>query len=137
MMGRIASSKQSIPFKTGVEGTAQDSTPALVFGTGATATDIQIGMKRVTESNRGGHFRIDPAGSSNYENPPDVNRFSIAEIAWPVFRAGVGQNQGDHFGDDAASPAFPSLGSFSAFLFGSATMSSRARKTYLNLTEMD
>jgi hypothetical protein len=136
-MGRIASSKQSIPFKTRVEGTAQDSTSALVFGDGATAIDIQIGMKRVTESNRGGHFRTDPAGSSNLENPSDHNRLTIPEIACHAFRAGVGQNRIGHPGDDAASPAFPSLGPFSAFLFGSATMSSSGRTTYLNLTEID
>jgi hypothetical protein len=91
-IGSIQPARHSVPFKRGTEGTVLDSTLAFVSGARVTIAELQIGMTRVTESNRAGKFSIDPAGTFNYETRPGRNRLWTLQSNCLSIRAGERQS---------------------------------------------
>lgn len=53
-------------YSSGIEGTAHDTSGAVVPGARVTVTDTRLGITKATTSNQEGYFRIDSIGASNY-----------------------------------------------------------------------
>jgi hypothetical protein len=53
-------------FLSGIEGTALDSSGAVVAGANVTITDTRLGVTRSTTTNQAGYFRIDSIAASTY-----------------------------------------------------------------------
>ncbi len=53
-------------FSSGIEGTARDTSGAVVAGAKVVITDTRLGISKETTSNDGGYFRIDSIAASTY-----------------------------------------------------------------------
>jgi hypothetical protein len=62
-------------FSSGIEGTVQDSTGAVVAGAKVTATDTRLGISKETTTNDSGFFRIDSIAASIYTVEIQMNGF--------------------------------------------------------------
>ena len=62
-------------YSSGIEGTAHDSSGAVVSGATVTVTDTRLGVTKTTSTNQVGYFRIDSIGASNYTVQIQANGF--------------------------------------------------------------
>ncbi len=62
-------------YSSGIEGTAHDSTGAVVAGATVTVTDTRLGVSKTTTTSQDGYFRIDSIGASNYTVQIQANGF--------------------------------------------------------------
>src|ERR1022692_1389436 len=53
-------------FSSGIEGTVQDQSGAILPGAKVTITDTRLGIERTVTSNQAGYFRIDSIAASDY-----------------------------------------------------------------------
>ncbi len=53
-------------FSSGIEGTARDTSGAVLAGAKVTLTDSRLGITKLTTTNDAGYFRIDSIGASTY-----------------------------------------------------------------------
>ena len=66
-------------YSSGVDGTVQDGSGAIVGGATVTLTDLNLGVAKSTKSNNAGYFRIDSIAASTYR----------VEITAPSFKSWV------------------------------------------------
>lgn len=62
-------------FLSGVEGTVQDNSGAVIGGAKVTLTDIRLGVTRTTTTNQSGYFRFDSIAASTYNITVQMNGF--------------------------------------------------------------
>jgi len=62
-------------FSSGIEGTAQDKSGALIAGAKVTLTDTKIGVSKTAITNASGYFRIDSIAASTYTIRVEMNGF--------------------------------------------------------------
>jgi hypothetical protein len=62
-------------YSSGIEGTAHDTSGAVVVGAKVTVTDTRLGVSKTTTTSQEGFFRIDSIGASNYTVDIQANGF--------------------------------------------------------------
>ncbi len=75
----ISSSSAYAQFSSGVDGTAHDSSGAIIAGATLKLTDVNLGVTKTTQSNGAGYFRIDTIAAGTYR----------VEITAPSFKTWV------------------------------------------------
>lgn len=71
----LSSTAALAQYSSGIEGTAHDSSGAVVAGAAVTVTDTRLGISKGTTTNQEGYFRIESIGASNYTVQIQANGF--------------------------------------------------------------
>ena len=75
-------------FSSGIEGTAKDSTGAVVSGATVTLMDVRLGVTKVATTNQTGYFRIDNIGASTYSVEVQLSGFKSWQENDLILQAG-------------------------------------------------
>jgi len=75
-------------FSSGIEGTATDSTGAVVAGATVTLADTRLGVEKIATTNQAGYFRFDGIGASTYDVEVQLNGFKSWEVKGLILQPG-------------------------------------------------
>lgn len=75
-------------FSSGIEGTAHDTSGAVLAGARVSITDTRLGVTKATTSNEGGYFRIDSIAASTYTVEVQMSGFETWRQAGLTLQVG-------------------------------------------------
>ena len=79
LRGLSAFAQFSSPYSSGIEGTVQDPSGALIPGATVTITDTRLGIVKTITTNQAGYFRIDSIAASTYTVHIEMSGFKTWE----------------------------------------------------------